>query len=153
MLDYTVRKLGSEDLAAFRFIAEVHESLPAAWIDDYVVEPAEIEQSCERLAKKHKTGEIACLVAESNGEIVAFIWGEVHEQVKEVLNIISLWTKPEYRGQGIATKLKLMFEDWAKAETSAKKIVTTVSARNTGMVQLNQKLGYKITQHKMIKEL
>ncbi len=153
MLDYTVRKLGPEDLAAFELIAEVHESLPAAWIDDYVVDPIEVEESFVRLEKKHKTGEFACFVAESDGEIVAFLWSEVHEQVKEVLNIISLWTKPEYRGQGIATKLKLMLEDWAKAETSAKRIVTTVSARNTGMVQLNQKLGYKITQYKMIKEL
>lgn len=152
MFDYTVRKLGPEDLVAFRFIAEVHESLPAAWIDDYVVEPGEVEQSCERLARKHKTGEIACLVAEHNGGIVAFVWGEVYEQDKEALNIISLWTNPQYRGQGIATRLKLMLEDWAKEETHATKIITTVSSSNTGMVLLNEKLGYKIMYHKMIKE-
>ena len=153
MVDYAIRKLGREDPAAFRFMAEVHESLPAAWIDDYVVEPGAVEQSSARLAEKHKTGEIACLVAEKNGEIIGFVWAEVHEQEKEVLNIFSLWTNPQYRGQGIATKLKLMLENWAKAETSAKKIVTTVSARNRNMVQLNQRLGYEIVSHKMIKQL
>lgn len=153
MVDYTVSKLGAEDLAAFRFMAEVHESLPAAWIDHYVVEPRAVELSFAYLVEKHKVGEIACFVAESNGEIIAFVWAEVHEQEKEVLNIISLWTKPQYRGQGIATKLKLLVEDWAQAETSAKKIVTTVSARNRNMVQLNQKLGYQIEEHKMVKKL
>lgn len=153
MFAYTVRRLDAEDLAEFQFIAEVHESLPAAWIDEYVVVPGAVEQSSERLAEKHKTGEIACLVAENSGEIVAFVWGEVHEQDKEILNIISLWTKPQHRGQGIATELKLMLEDWGKAETSAKKIVTTVSASNRGMVHLNQKLGYRIAYHKMVKEL
>lgn len=153
MFSYTFRRLDAEDLAEFQFIAEVHESLPAAWIDDYVVESGGVEQSCERLAEKHKAGEIACFVAESSGETVAFVWGEVHEQDKEILNIISLWTKPQYRGQGIATELKLMLETWAKAETSAKKIITTVSASNTGMVLLNEKLGYKIAYHKMVKEL
>lgn len=143
----------SADLAAFRFVAEIHEALPAAWINGYVVEPGEVEKSVARLVEKHRRAEIACLVVENDGEIVAFIWGEVSEQDNKALDIISLWTKPEHRGKGLATQLKLMLEDWAKAETKAEKIVTTVSAANSEMVQLNLKLGYKVAYHKMVKEL
>lgn len=153
MYGYKVKKLTPADLAAFMFIAEVHESLPAAWVNSYVVEAEEVEKSLARLVEKHKRAEIVCFVAEKDGEIVAFVWGEVSEQDNKALDIISLWTKPEHRGKGLATQLKLMLEAWAKTERKAEKIVTTVSAANGGMVQLNLKLGYKVAYHRMIKEL
>lgn len=153
MINYVTRRLGAEDLSAFRFIAEVHESLPAAWVDDYVVEPKEVEKTVERLIDKHSSGRIACFIAEHGSEIIAFIWAEVHEQDESALSIFSLWTKPQYRGQGIATTLKHILEDWARTETNSKKIITTVSASNTKMVMLNQKLGYRIMYHKMTKDL
>lgn len=151
MEDYTLMKLEENNLKEFKFIAEIHESLPGAWIDNYTIDYKEIEETVKRLVEKHKTPNILCYIAENNGDVIAFIWAEINEKDKDVLDIFSLWTDQKYRGQGIATKLKIELERWAKAETNTKKISTTVSANNKNMVLLNQKLGYEIKYHKMIK--
>lgn len=49
---------------------------------------------------------------------------------------------PSHRRQGLARKLKIRFEEWARAQ-GAKVIVTQVHTRNTGMLALNRSLGYE----------
>lgn len=151
MEDYTLRKLEGNNLKEFKFIAEIHESLPGAWIDNYTIDYEEIGKTVKSLVEKHKTGNILCYIAENNSKVIAFIWAEINENDKDVLDIFSLWTNQRYRGQGIATNLKIELERWAKAETNAKKISTTISAYNKNILLLNQKLGYEIKYHKMIK--
>lgn len=146
-----VRKLGENDLKGFEFIAKIHESLPAAWIDNYAIDNIEIEKTARRLKDRHTTNDIFCSVVEDNDEIIAFIWAEINEEDNKILDIISLWTSQNYRRKGIATRLKLKLESWAKAQTDAKKISTTVSSNNKNMVQMNQKLGYEIKSYNMFK--
>lgn len=151
MESYTFRILQKDDIKEFNFIAEVHESLPAAWINNYIIDDEEVKKTIEELVKRHKGSQILCCIFENNDEIIGFIWAEVNEDNSEVVDIISLWTSENYRGQGIATKLKIQLEDWTKNKTNAKKISTTVSAKNKAMLALNQKLGYEINSYKMTK--
>ena len=153
MGNYKLRILDENNLTEFRFIAEIHESLPMGWINNYIISRKEIEESVQRLIERHKASDVLCCVAEDGNHVIAFIWAEINENDKEVLDIVSLWTNKDYRGQGIATKLKIELEKWAKVKTNSKKISTTVSANNKTMLLLNQKLGYDINYYKMTKTI
>lgn len=131
----------------------MHESIPGGWIDNYSINTEEIEITIKRLVEKHKSHDIFCYIAEEDNIIISFIWAEINGNHKDTIDIFSLWTDEKYRGQGIASKLKIELEKWVKSETDAKKISTTVSVKNKGMIELNEKLGYKIMYHKMIKTI
>lgn len=148
-----LRKLNENDLKEFNFIAKIHESLPGAWIDNYTIDDEEVKITLKGLVEKHKTNDILCYIAEKDSKIISFIWAEINKSNLETVDIISLWTDEEYRGQGIASSLKIELEKWAKLETSAKSISTTVSAKNKSMINLNRKLGYEIMSYKMIKKI
>ena len=65
-------------------------------------------------------------------------------------------TKPEYRGRGIATALKVIVTEWAKNE-GYDQIWTWNDDKNDPMLHINIKLGYKkqpewIGLHKKLKE-
>ena len=150
---YILRQLKENDLKEFNFIAEIHESLPGAWVDNYNIDTEEIQKTIKRLIEKHKTDDIFCYIAEKNDEIISFIWAEVNQIDKDTIDIFSLWTNEKYRGQGIASKLKMELEKWVKSETNAKNISTTVSAKNRNIIDLNKKLDYEIIYHKMVKNL
>lgn len=153
METYILRKLKEKDLSEFRFIAQIHESIPEGWIDNYSINTEEIEITIKRLIEKHKTHDILCLVAEEDNIIISFIWAEINENDRETIDIFSLWTEEKHRGRGIASELKIELEKWVKSEINAKKISTTVSAKNKDMIALNKKLGYEIMYHKMIKKI
>ncbi len=55
--------------------------------------------------------------------------------------ILSLYTEEDRRGQGVATNLKSLLEEWCKLE-GIRTIETTVHYKNSSMITLNQKLGY-----------
>lgn len=137
----------------FKFIAEIHESLPGAWVDDYNIDIEEVQKTIKRLIGKYKTDDIFCYIAEINDEIISFIWAEANEIDRDTIDIFSLWTDEKYRGQGIASNLKIELEKWVKSETSAKNIATTVSSKNRNMIDLNKKLGYETIYHKMVKKI
>lgn len=149
--DYSIRTLAEHDLIMFELIAAVHESLPSAWVKNYSVNTEEIEKSVQRLLSMHKTPNILCCVAEVKGEIVSFIWAEVSEQSPKTIQIISLWTHEAYRGKGIATTLKIELERWGEQHPTAEEISTVVSAKNTAMLALNEKLGYETRYFRMVK--
>lgn len=150
---YILRKLKENDLKEFKFIAEIHESLPGAWVDNYNIDIEEVKKTIKRLIEKHKINDIFCYIVENNNEIISFIWAEVNDIDKGTIDIFSLWTDEKYRGQGIALNLKIELEKWVKSETSAKNIATTVSSKNRNMIDLNKKLGYEIMYHKMVKRM
>jgi ribosomal protein S18 acetylase RimI-like enzyme len=58
------------------------------------------------------------------------------------LGIYQLWVNPNYRRAGIATKLKLKVEDVARAN-DINLIYTHTEERNSHVIELNKKLGYK----------
>jgi len=58
------------------------------------------------------------------------------------LEIFQLWVDPAYRRLGIATKLKQRLDEVARAN-DVTLIYTHTEERNTHVVELNKKLGYK----------
>lgn len=148
-----LRKLKETNLKEIRYITEIHESLPKAWIDNYIVDKDEIEKNARILTGKLKTSNAFCCIVEEKDQIISFIWAEVNRSNSKIVDIISLWTNESYRGEGIATKLKIELENWTRENTKAKKISTTVSSNNEKMINLNEKLGYEINYYKMTKSI
>lgn len=66
--------------------------------------------------------------------------------------ILSLYVTDDYRRKGVATKLKLLLEQWCRFE-GIKTIHTTVHYDNYKMIELNQKLGYTPGMVNMTKTL
>lgn len=150
-----MRRLNAKDLNAFQFIANIHETLPAAWIDDYQPSEESVKVTTEGLINKHETDVIFCSVIEDDNKPmpISFIWAEENKNNRKKIDIISLWTMEEFRGGGLAQKLKTALEIWAKEETNAEEIHTTVSTKNISMIKLNEKLDYKTKYYRMIKYL
>lgn len=153
MKNERVRIVNENNLQELNFIAKIHEELPMGWINDYIVDPNDIEQTFHRLIKKQHEHAIFCGIIENKNKIVSFLWAELSEKNPSVLDIMSLWTDLEYRRQGLATKLKVELEKWAKKQQGIKEIHTTVSKKNEKMVELNEKLGYETSYYRMIKQV
>ncbi|SMF79089.1 Acetyltransferases [Paenibacillus uliginis N3/975] len=61
------------------------------------------------------------------------------------VEIFQLWVAPEYRRSGIATKLKLKLEELAKTN-DVNLIYTHTEEKNKHVIELNEKLGYRIVR-------
>jgi len=61
------------------------------------------------------------------------------------MEIFQLWVAPECRRNGIATKLKLKLEELAKTN-DVNLIYTHTEEKNKHVIELNEKLGYKIVR-------
>ncbi|TCZ79326.1 GNAT family N-acetyltransferase [Paenibacillus albiflavus] len=61
------------------------------------------------------------------------------------VEIFQLWVAPENRRTGIATKLKLKLEELAKTN-NVNLIYTHTEERNKHVIELNEKLGYRIVR-------
>jgi ribosomal protein S18 acetylase RimI-like enzyme len=67
-------------------------------------------------------------------------------------HIHGLFVHPEYRGIGIATRLKAMGEEWARAMGCAF-MDSHVRTTNERMLAINEKLGYTIARYNLRKSL
>ncbi|WP_051236954.1 GNAT family N-acetyltransferase [Paenibacillus pinihumi] len=61
------------------------------------------------------------------------------------VQIFQLWVAPEYRRSGIATKLKIKLEELAKTN-EVNLIYTHTEETNKHVIELNEKLGYRIVR-------
>lgn len=148
-----VRILNEHDLQELKFIADVHEQLPAGWIAKYEVNQEDIDKTFHRLITKQHANRIFCAIIEHEQKIISYIWAEISEKSQAVVDIMSLWTDEDYRRQGVATVLKIELEKWAKLQPNVKMINTMVSKKNSKMIELNEKLGYEINYYRMTKQL
>lgn len=80
------------------------------------------------------------LVAYDGDEPVAC--GAIREFSSSTMEVKRMYTKPEYRGKGIATKLLLELEHWA-AELSYQKCVLETGNRQPDAIHVYEKNGYK----------
>lgn len=71
---------------------------------------------------------------------------------KKACHIHGLWVDENYRGRGIASKLKELGENWAR-ERNCQLMDANVKTTNAGMIALNKKLGYHIARFNFRKEL
>jgi len=78
---------------------------------------------------------------DDKGKVQGFIWAYKQEKPQDSVMILSLYVTEDYRGQGVATELKVLLEEWCRFE-GIKTIQTTTHYTNDNMIALNQKLGY-----------
>ena len=138
--------------AEIEFVCRNHLETPAIWISDYRVSDKDLQDNIENFLKSAKQDKLIVLTARAGSDIIGFIWAEVSFENLEIINIISLWTEPRFRNQGIATDLKRELEIVAK-DKGFKKIRTNVYTPNMAMLDLNLKLGYKIIRYDLEKVL
>ena len=149
--NYNYRSLNLKNRNELKQIAKIYLSLPSLWVENYSFDEKEIEDTVKDLIQKHKSENLFCYIIKDQNKIISFIWAETIKSNPEILNIISLWTHEDYRKEGLATYLKEKLENLARKQISIKKIITTVSVKNTKMIELNKKLKYEISMYKMLK--
>ena len=133
-------------------IAMWHNLTPKLWRPDYRVSDKDIEETIARIKNTSSEDLYIAVAKDDEGQPQSFIWAVKREKSKDTAMILSLYTTDKYRGQGIATKLKELLEEWCRSE-GIKAIQTTVHYDNRKMLELNQKLGYIPDMVYMTKEL
>ncbi len=131
-----LKLLTQEDTQCFEQIAKQHAAIGAMFGSEYSPTTEVIKKFFNELVEIHHTKQSFCMIAEDCGNLISYIWA--HKKNK-VLNIYSLWTKENFRGQGIATQLKKEMEKWAK-DHKITRIDTTISIENKKMLEINEKL-------------
>ncbi len=76
-----------------------------------------------------------CYVAECDGVIVGAINGTIkstyeHFSEDDFADLVGLYINPKYQGKGIGTKLKNIFEDWARRNGAKKYIIGVLKDNN-----------------------
>lgn len=84
------------------------------------------------------------IIAYKNGTAVGI--GAYKEYDSETVEMKRMYTLPEYRGKGIASKILTELELWAKEE-NYKIAVLETGFLQTDAISLYQKLGYVITEN------
>lgn len=81
------------------------------------------------------------VVAYENDEAVGC--GAIKEYAPDIMEIKRMYTSPESRGKGVATKILTELEIWA-AELACKKCILETGKRQPEAIELYKKTGYKV---------
>lgn len=92
-----------------------------------------------QLNKTHNLKQV--VVAYENGKPIAC--GALREHSPTIMEVKRMYTLPENRGKGIATKILTELEKWA-AELSYQKCILETGKRQPDAIWLYQKNGYKV---------
>ena len=84
------------------------------------------------------------IVVYDNNRAVAC--GAIKQYNNEVIEIKRMYTLPESRGKGIATKILAELEKWA-AELNFKTCILETGKKQTEAIELYKKCGYKIIKN------
>lgn len=93
-----------------------------------------------------------CYVAECNNVIVGVIYGSIKSTYEHFLegdfaDLVALYINPKYQGKGIGTKLKNIFENWAR-KNGAKKYIIGVLKDNNNARKVYERWGGKLDDWK-----
>ncbi|MTI47919.1 GNAT family N-acetyltransferase [Sporosalibacterium faouarense] len=153
-MNYRKIEINSEDKSLESILPQIakwHNMTPKLWRPEYRVTSKDMEETIERI-KNTKKEDLFIMIAEDNNKIQGFIWACKQEKPQDSVMILSLYITEDYRERGIATKLKILLEEWCKREC-IKIIQTTVHYDNQNMISLNQKMGYNPGMVRMTKTL
>lgn len=92
-----------------------------------------------QLNKTHNLKHV--IVAYDNGQPIAC--GALREYSPTAIEVKRMYTLPQSRGKGIATKVLIELEKWA-SELSFQKCILETGKRQPDAIKLYQKNGYKI---------
>lgn len=98
--------------------------------------------------KFYNDNEIICYVAECNGIIVGAMNGSIKSTYEHFVkdgfaDLVALYINPKYQGKGIGTKLKNIFEEWAR-ENGATKYIIGVLKKNNNARKVYESWGGKL---------
>jgi RimJ/RimL family protein N-acetyltransferase len=147
-VSYTDKKLESLLIQ----IAKWHNLTPKLWRPDYKISAADIEETIQKILNTKKEDLFLAIAEDDNENVQGFIWAYKQEEPQNTVMILSLYVTENYREHGVATKLKILLEEWCRIE-GIKAIQTTVHYNNSNMLALNQKLGYMPGMVSMTKTL
>ncbi len=122
-------------------IAKWHNLTPKQWKLDYRVSKEDIDETVQRIKNAKNEDLFITIVEDKQEQIQGFIWAYKQKKHQDSVMILSLYIEEDFRGKGLATKLKTLLEEWCHSE-GIKKIHTTTHYENHNMIVLNQKLGY-----------
>ncbi len=94
------------------------------------------EDKIKNFANKfYNYNERICYVAECDGIIVGAMYGTIKSTYEHFVeagfaDLVSLYINPKYQGKGIGTKLKNIFEDWARKNGATKYIIGVLKENN-----------------------
>ncbi len=122
-------------------IARWHNLTPELWLSDYKASDKDIDETVSRIKNTQNKDLFLAVAEDDQKNAQGFIWAYKSEKAQNKVMILSLYTAEGYRGQGIATSLKRLLEEWCRLE-GIRTIETTVHYKNRSMITLNQELGY-----------
>ena len=134
-------------------VAKLHCEYPAEWQSDYFYSAHTLKKTVDDLQKAGLHRKRVILAKCQEGRILGLHWLQYHpDNEARTGEILSLWVHPDYRGKGIAKKMKKIGEQWLR-EMGAQKIRTKVHIENGRMLTINKKLGYAVAVIGMEKHL
>lgn len=152
-MEFKFRKLTDNDGGYFRKIAEIHESLPLIWIENYTISEKETKEFEEQLIKRHGEKQAHCEIVEVGNEMVAYLWAETDKKDPEMIYIWSIWVAEQYRKNNLASSLIKNLEKFSKTLNNIKRIIFTTSANNLPIKITSEKLGYTIKYYEWEKNI
>lgn len=83
----------------------------------------------------YNDNEKICYVAECKGIVIGVMEGAIKSTYEHFVedgfaDLVALYIKPEYQGKGVGTKLKNIFEDWARKNGATKYIIGVLKENN-----------------------
>ncbi len=135
-----------------RQIAIWHHQTPRLWMPDYEASETSLQKSMKKIINTEPEILYLAIAEDELKKPLSYIWAYKQANVEDGVMILSLYTAPETRKQGVATVLKKMLEDWCRSE-GINTIQTTVHYNNKKMLALNEKMGYSPGMVNMSKSL
>ena len=121
--------------------------------DVFIDREREKENKIKTFAEKfYNDNKRLCYAAECNGIIVGAINGTIKSTYEHFLDddfadLVALYINPNYQGKGIGTKLKNIFEDWAR-KNGAKKYIIGVLKDNISARKIYESWGGELDNWK-----
>lgn len=139
-MSFHIIKLPTDRFQEYKALRlEAVQDSPTAFLDSYEEELAKPDNLWqERLSNM--------LFAESDGKIVGMLgfYQDKSDKIKHIRHLVSIYVKPEYRGQGIATALINEVIEASKKDSSISKLEISVISSQEIAFQLYQRLGFQV---------
>lgn len=147
------RDVWRTDEAELRFIANHDSRVPLEYDPEYRVTEKSIQDRIDFYKRAIKPSDFFGAAVFEN-RVVGFhiVLKRPHPPDLFAGDIVTLWTDPDFRGQGIATELKKRGELWASA-SGITYLFTGVHPQNAAMLAINKREGFVTDQINLRKKI